>query len=504
ENDEIKQYQVGRYINSNEAVWRILNFSIHDRYPAVIQLAVHLENGERVYFTPESVNRAIEQRRDTTLTAFFKLNQVDEFARTLLYAEIPAYYTWQVPDKKWKRRERGQAVDNWPGIKVTDTLGRVYSVHPAHQECFYLRLLLHNVRGSTSFTSLRTVDEVECPTYKQACLLLGLLEEENHLIHLMDEAEETKSPSRIRDLFVIVLTAYFPARASDLWDKYKDSMSEDILFRLRQELGDHELAMTTDMHNEALVMIEDKVLMTSGKTLNDFGIDVPLQRRGVLCAEVAREKSYDRQALLNFVEERRPQLENSPEQLDVYNKLKDAINSERGSISFLDAPGGTGKTFLLNLLLAEVRSNGEIALATASSGIAATLLNGGRTAHSTFAFPLNLARTDKSVCAIKKQSGKAKVLQQCKLIVWDECTMCHKKGLEMLDATLRDLRDSNDFMGGVAVVLAGDFRQTLPIIDRGTPADEIDACFKKSLLWHHVKQCRLTVNMRAMITGDPS
>ena len=46
---------------------------------------------------------------------------------------------------------------------------------------------------------------------------------------------------------------------------------------------------------------------------------------------------------------------------------------------FFDAPGGTGKTFLINLILAKLRSEGNIALATASSGIAATLLTGGRT-----------------------------------------------------------------------------------------------------------------------------
>ena len=54
---------------------------------------------------------------------------------------------------------------------------------------------------------------------------------------------------------------------------------------------------------------------------------------------------------------------------------------------FLDAPGSTSKTFLINLILAKLRSEGNIALATASSGIAATLLTGGRTLHSTFKIP---------------------------------------------------------------------------------------------------------------------
>ncbi|VDM92856.1 unnamed protein product [Onchocerca ochengi] len=44
--DEIAQYQAGRYISSNEAVWRILSFPIYERSPAVVHLAVHLENGQ--------------------------------------------------------------------------------------------------------------------------------------------------------------------------------------------------------------------------------------------------------------------------------------------------------------------------------------------------------------------------------------------------------------------------------------------------------------------------
>ena len=48
---------------------------------------------------------------------------------------------------------------------------------------------------------------------------------------------------------------------------------------------------------------------------------------------------------------------------------------------FVDGQGGDGKTFLYNVILAAVRSGGSVALAMASSGIAALLLDGGTTAH---------------------------------------------------------------------------------------------------------------------------
>jgi ATP-dependent DNA helicase PIF1 len=62
----------------------------------------------------------------------------------------------------------------------------------------------------------------------------------------------------------------------------------------------------------------------------------------------------------------------------------------------------------------------------------------------------------------------AKVLQQCKLIVWDECTMAHKKSLEALDRTLKDLRNNQNQFGGAMILLSGDFRQTLPVVSRST------------------------------------
>lgn len=69
-NDEITLYQIGRYVSSNEAVWRIFGFPIHERDPAVIHLVVHLENGLRVFFTTDTAtDRAINPPK-TTLTEF--------------------------------------------------------------------------------------------------------------------------------------------------------------------------------------------------------------------------------------------------------------------------------------------------------------------------------------------------------------------------------------------------------------------------------------------------
>lgn len=62
-------------------------------------VSVHLENGQRVYFTKETAERVATEPGNTTLTAFFELCQNDSFAKTLLYSEVPNYYTWDVSEK---------------------------------------------------------------------------------------------------------------------------------------------------------------------------------------------------------------------------------------------------------------------------------------------------------------------------------------------------------------------------------------------------------------------
>jgi hypothetical protein len=501
--DEIKHYQLGRYISSNEAVWRILDFPIHERYPTVVHLAVHLENGQRVYFTEENVHEKVNEPPRTTLTAFFLLCQKDDFAKTLLYCDVPKYYTWDAPGKFFKLRVQGTAVVGYPNVRETDALGRVYTVHPNNFECFFLRLLLHTVRGPTSFVALRTVNGRVCATFREACQLHGLLEDDQQWDATMSEAAAAQSPARLRNLFALILTTCEPSNPKQLWESYKESLTEDILRETRRQNPGMNLDYTPDMFNQVLVILEDKTLQMAGKNLEKFDLPTPQRNSGDrLSTEMLRETSYDVKELDAYVAVNEPLL--VPDQRAAYNAILDQIKREAGGIIFLDAPGGTGKTFVINLLLAKIRKDSKIAIAVASSGIAATLLQGGRTAHSTLKLPFKFIQDERHLCSIRKGTGEAKVLEVCELIVWDECTMAHRYALEALNHTLQDLRGNGKNMGGVVLLLAGDFRQTLPVIQKGTMADELKACLKYSYLWRHVTPLTLNTNMRIHLQGDVS
>lgn len=173
-----------------------------------------------------------------------------------------------------------------------------------------------------SFAFLRTFDGVEFPTYRAACVARHLLDGDQNWADTLAEASVSDSPSRMRHLFAVILVFCGVANPVALWEKYRHHLSEDFLRALRRatgdEVGDGEM---TTIRNDHVALF-------------------------------------------------------SSEQKQIYDTVLESVWQNQGKMFFLDAPGGTGKTFVTTGILAEVRRQGKIAIAVASSGIAATLLPG--------------------------------------------------------------------------------------------------------------------------------
>ena len=161
---------------------------------------------------------------------------------------------------------------------------------------------------------------------------------------------------------------------------------------------------------------------------------------------------------------------------------------------FLNAPGRYGKTFLIETLLSTLRGHGKIALAVASSVIAAELLEGGRTAHSRFKIPIPV--NENSICSISLQSQEGDLLRKAALIIWDEIMMNHIDQVNCVDRSLRDIMKVDKPFGGIPIVFAGDPCQILPVVHCGDRSRIVKACIHSSLLWHQIQRINLTINMR--------
>ena len=140
------------------------------------------------------------------------------------------------------------------------------------------------------------------------------------------------------------------------------------------------------------------------------------------------------------------------DQAHAFATIMAAINDDThvNRLFFLNAPGGYGKTFLVEALLCSVRGLGKIALAVASSRIAAELLEGGRTAYSRFKIliPIN----ESSVCNISLQSDLAKFIWKTSLIIWDGIMMSHVHQVDCVDHSLCDIMKINKPFWGITVV----------------------------------------------------
>ncbi|XP_035845319.1 ATP-dependent DNA helicase PIF2-like [Helianthus annuus] len=332
---------------------------------------------------------------------------------------------------------------------------------PSTGEAYYLRILLNKVKGPTSFDDIKTVNGRVYDTFRDACYALGLLDDDSEYIEAIKEANISGSAGYIRNLFATMLLSSTLSRPEVVWESTWKYMTDDFLYRFSK------------YHRVSGLSIPDEQL----KNYITFAADL-----------INEELAYDRTELQNVYQGQVNLL--TDEQRAVYEEIMNAVHGDNGGVFFVYGYGGTGKTFLWKTLSAAIRSKGQIVLNVASSGIASLLLEGGRTAHSRFHIPLNL--NEDSVCHIKPDDDVAKLLQQTKLIIWDEAPMVHKHAFEALDRTMHDIFN-----------ISNPSRQILPVVPNGGRQEIVNASLCSSYLWSKCKLLTLSRNMRLTV-GRPS
>ena len=214
--DEITQFVESRYISCCEAMWRLNGFKMHSIDPNIVRLQIHLPDQQIVTYIQGQERTALAAAafKHTMLTSYFLVVTSENVqplaienvtntdgsilprATELTYAEFPTYYAWDVKHNTWKRRKRP---------KKSDAVGRIFSVHPSAGEKFYLRLLLHNVKGAMSFEHLKYVNNIQCRTFNDACKALGLTVDDLEWKLCLQEASSRANAAALRNLFVIIL-----------------------------------------------------------------------------------------------------------------------------------------------------------------------------------------------------------------------------------------------------------------------------------------------------------
>lgn len=361
-------------------------------------------------------------------------------------------------------------------------------------------MLLHIVKEAKSYSDIRTVQGKQYPTFQAACQALGLLGDDREWSSAMIDATHWALPYQLRELFVTLLLFCDITNPLDLFEEHVSAMGQDATYHARQVI-----ASTSDqvlpLYVRSYVLTEiDKLLNNAGYNLSHFHLPTPTTDNTFSLDNrlLMDELAYDINVVSTEASEQLGRL--NPNQRSIYDTILASVHNGTGQTFFIYGYGGIGKTFLWNALLNNIRAQGKIALAVASSGIAALLLPGGRTSHSRFKIPLNIQ--EHPVCAIKKNTHLAHLIQQTSLIIWDEAPVNHRHCFEALDRTLRDIQASKDSVlatkqfGGITIVLGGDFRQTLPVIPGARKQETLNASITRSHLWHQCIVMYLRENMR--------
>lgn len=572
--DEVKMFLESIYVGPAEAAAKLLGLNVHGSYPPVKRMSLHLEDNQPIEYLEGNEEDAVEtsDRKGTMLLAYFEAvarenalfesGQITDAQLTtksgfklprasqLTYQDFPEYFTFHSDTSrmKWTRRvSPGRKQKGDPEhYSKSDDIGRLYYVHPSHNDAYYLRMLLTRVKGATSHAALRTYEGKCSNTFMDTCIAMGLLTDDSEWIQCIQDAIDNQpSAYAIRNLFVIILINNEPSNPLALWDKFKNELSKDIAReRLKHMYPQRDLCdinpEPADI-SECLYRIEDLIVKHSAgaKTLKDCNLPqpefardaihvIPFESTDILHCTVFKPEEQLAIFEANYLKMNQEQKAVTDHIIGILEHIASAASQQldgvhsssvpptanrcvqplhpsllmppgKSNCIFIDAAGGTGKTFVLNTVLAKARSLGLPAVATAFSGIASIILEGGRTCHSAFHLPVSVPLGELS-SAITNREKLGKYLKSVRLFIIDEAPMVNKYQLEAIERLMQqlhklyfptDIENNDDSLqpkypfAGVLFVLGGDFRQTTPVLKKATPADIVQVLIKNSHLWEH-------------------
>ena len=186
-------------------------------------------------------------------------------------------------------------------------------------------------------------------TFKETALALGLLESDEEWDACLAEATSFM-PKQLHSLFITILIFGEPSQPQMLWEKYKDAMAEDLsLGQTSKNLAE----------NECLLLLKDE-LEATGRCLGDCQLPKPNECQRILkIPRVIQEEMFD-EDIQRVISEKKIQCLNT-DQRKAFDTIMTALQKEMSTqrIFFLNAPGGYGKTFLIETLLSHCVQHGK-------------------------------------------------------------------------------------------------------------------------------------------------
>ena len=166
-----------------------------------------------------------------------------------------------------------------------------------------------------------------------------------------------------------------------------------------------------------------------------------------------------------------------------------------GENVFLTGSAGAGKTYTLNQYINYLKVRKVPVAITASTGIAATHMN-GMTIHTWAGIGIKDTLSDDDLKRMKERKYLKEHLENAQVLIIDEISMLHAKQLNLVNQVLKYFKESDEAFGGIQVIAAGDFFQ-LPPVGRNGEQNRDKFCFMSNA-WVEAKfrVCYLTEQHR--------
>ena len=166
-----------------------------------------------------------------------------------------------------------------------------------------------------------------------------------------------------------------------------------------------------------------------------------------------------------------------------------------GENVFLTGSAGAGKTYTLNQYINYLKARKVPVAITASTGIAATHMN-GMTIHTWAGIGIKDTLSDDDLKRMKERKYLKEHLENAQVLIIDEISMLHAKQLNLVNQVLKYFKESDEAFGGIQVIAAGDFFQ-LPPVGRNGEQNRDKFCFMSNA-WVEAKfrVCYLTEQHR--------
>lgn len=166
-------------------------------------------------------------------------------------------------------------------------------------------------------------------------------------------------------------------------------------------------------------------------------------------------------------------------------KQSTALNLlKSGQNVFLTGSAGAGKTYTLNQYIHYLRARKVPVAITASTGIAATHMN-GMTIHTWSGIGIKDSLDDDDLTWMFERKYLRDNLEKAEVLIIDEVSMLHGKQLDMVNQVLKFFKQTSAPFGGLQVIVAGDFFQ-LPPVSKNKETNREKFCFM-SAAWQEAK-----------------